>query len=264
MDFPPYDGSLSALNVPAARFAVIVISVSGGLSLLIYYKIYERNWRSIFSNGQLLGYCAAAVVTVLLLACFLYSGTDLGGFAALWHGLLNGLSALSTAGFSSMSITEMDGASKLTLILAMSIGGCAGSTAGGIKIIRLLIFFRLLYLLIQKAAAPSRAVIEVRLNGMKLGVDEMLNAVCIFVLFATVIAISWLSFLAMDHRPLDSLFEVVSALATVGLSSGLTSAEMPPLLKGVLCLNMLLGRLEIVAWLIFFHPGTWLGLKKED
>jgi trk system potassium uptake protein len=94
----------------------------------------------------------------------------------------------------------MDGASKLTLILAMSIGGCAGSTAGGIKIIRLLILFRLLYLVIQRAAAPSRAIIEPRLNGKKLEVDEMLNAVCIFVLFITVIAISWLPFLAMDHK----------------------------------------------------------------
>ncbi len=262
--FAPYDGSLSALDVPAARFAVIAICVSGGLPLLIYYKIYEKNWRAIIFNDQFLGYCAAAVVTVLLLACLLYSGTGLGGIAALWHGLLNGLSALSTAGFSSMAITDMDGASKLTLILAMSIGGCAGSTAGGIKIIRLLILFRLLYLVIQRAAAPSRAIIEPRLNGKKLGVDEMLNAICIFVLFTTVIAISWLPFLAMNHNPLDSLFEVVSALGTVGLSSGLTSAEMHPLLKGVLCLNMLLGRLEILVWLIFFHPGTWIGLKKED
>jgi trk system potassium uptake protein len=57
---------------------------------------------------------------------------------------------------------------------------------------------------------------------------------------------------------------VVSALGTVGLSSGLTSVELHPLLKGVLCLNMLLGRLEILVWLIFFHPGTWIGLKKED
>lgn len=56
----------------------------------------------------------------------------------------------------------------------------------------------------------------------------------------------------------DALFEVSSALGTVGLSSGVTSAAMPDLLKGVLCANMLLGRIEIVPLLVLFMPRTWI------
>jgi trk system potassium uptake protein TrkH len=59
------------------------------------------------------------------------------------------------------------------------------------------------------------------------------------------------------------LFEVVSALSTAGLSTGITSADLQPLLKAVLCVDMLLGRLEILAWLVFFYPPTWMGIRRK-
>jgi trk system potassium uptake protein TrkH len=68
----------------------------------------------------------------------------------------------------------------------------------------------------------------------------------------------------MGHNPLDSLFEVVSAIGTVGLSSGITNPELHPFLKAVLCADMLLGRLEIFAWLILVFPGTWFGKRLEE
>jgi trk system potassium uptake protein TrkH len=67
----------------------------------------------------------------------------------------------------------------------------------------------------------------------------------------------------MGYSPLDSLFEVVSATATVGLSAGVTEAALPPLLKGILCVDMLLGRLEIMAWLVMLYPGMWFGRRME-
>jgi trk system potassium uptake protein TrkH len=79
-----------------------------------------------------------------------------------------------------------------------------------------------------------------------------------------VVAVSWLPFVAMGHRPLDALFEVVSATATVGLSTGITDAGLPALLKGVLCADMLFGRLEIIAWLVLLFPGTWFGRRMES
>ncbi len=163
-----------------------------------------------------------------------------------------------------MDIRDMGDGSKFTLIMAMAVGGNAGSTAGGIKIIRLLILFHMLYLVIQRAGAPSHAVLQARLGERKIETDEMFNAVILFVLFICTAALSWLPFLALGYAPLDSLFEVVSALGTAGLSTGITSRELPSLLKGILCIDMLLGRLEILAWLIFFYPGTWIGLRKEE
>jgi trk system potassium uptake protein TrkH len=56
---------------------------------------------------------------------------------------------------------------------------------------------------------------------------------------------------------------VVSATGTVGLSVGITSADLPAQLKGVLCADMLMGRLEIIAWLVMLFPGTWFGKRME-
>ncbi len=62
---------------------------------------------------------------------------------------------------------------------------------------------------------------------------------------------------------MNALFEVVSASATVGLSTGITAASMPVLLKLVLCVDMLLGRLEIIALLVIMYPPNWIGKRKE-
>ena len=69
-------------------------------------------------------------------------------------------------------------------------------------------------------------------------------------LFPAMAFVSWLPFLAWGYAPLESLFDVVSALGTVGLSSGITGPQLPDALKLVLCADMLLGRLEFIAVLI--------------
>jgi trk system potassium uptake protein TrkH len=80
-------------------------------------------------------------------------------------------------------------------------------------------------------------------------------------LFIGVIGISWVLFLAGGYDPLDALFEVTSATATVGLSTGITSTDLPGWLKGVLCFDMLAGRLEIIALLMVLYPATWRGRR---
>jgi trk system potassium uptake protein TrkH len=71
-----------------------------------------------------------------------------------------------------------------------------------------------------------------------------------------------LPFAACGCDPLNSLFEVVSALGTVGLSAGISRPDLPTALKHVLCADMLLGRLEIIAWLVLLYPRTWLGRRR--
>jgi trk system potassium uptake protein TrkH len=85
----------------------------------------------------------------------------------------------------------------------------------------------------------------------------------VLALFPVVILLSWLPFLAFGYDPLDALFEVVSAVGTVGLSTGIARPELEPLLKGVLCVDMWLGRLEILAILILFAPRTWIGRHRS-
>jgi trk system potassium uptake protein TrkH len=65
----------------------------------------------------------------------------------------------------------------------------------------------------------------------------------------------------MGYDPMNALFEVASATGTVGLSAGISNNGLPAVLKGVLCTDMLFGRLEIIAWLVMFYPGTWFGRR---
>jgi trk system potassium uptake protein TrkH len=146
----------------------------------------------------------------------------------------------------------------------MFIGGGLGSTAGGIKLLRLLILLRLIQLMLQRTALPSHAVTEPRLYGKPLEEGDIQGALMLILLFIIVILASWLVFVAYGYAPLDALFEVVSASATVGLSSGITSGSLEPLLQVVLCLDMLLGRLEIIALLVVLYPPTWLAKRTES
>ena len=83
-------------------------------------------------------------------------------------------------------------------------------------------------------------------------------------LWVVVVAFSWFPFLLFGHEPLDALFEVVSAIGTVGLSSGISGPSLEPALKLVLSLDMLFGRVEIIALLVLLYPATWLGRRRTD
>jgi len=150
------------------------------------------------------------------------------------------------------------------MIFSMSVGGSIGSTAGGVKLLRLLLLLRLLQLLIRRSALPPHAVAEVRFGGRAVSAEEISRALLVILLFVAAAGLSWLPFVALGHAPLEALFEVVSALGTVGLSSGVTSAALDPALKAVLIADMLLGRLEFVALLVLLYPRSWIGNRAAN
>jgi len=113
-------------------------------------------------------------------------------------------------------------------------------------------------------SVPPDAVINQRLGGRRIEATEVQDALMIILMFVIVVFFSWIPFLVYGFAPLDALFEVVSATGTVGLSSGITRADMPGSLKLVLCADMLLGRLEFVAWMVFLYYRTWFGRKRGE
>jgi len=262
--FSPHDASLAGLNSQWLQAVVILLSVAGSIPLFLYFRSFKEGGRVLIRDRQLQGLLISGLVIALLVALFLFTQDGFSWTQALRHGALNAFSAQSTAGFSTLDISQISAGAKLTLIFSMFLGGAAGSTAGGIKILRLLILGQALYIFLQRPSMPKQAVAKASLGGRRLETDEIRNALSIVFVFLAVIAISWLVFISMGHNPLDSLFEVVSAIGTVGLSTGITAPELHPILKGVLCADMLLGRLEILAWLVLFYPRTWIGRRLEE
>ena len=262
--FSPHNASLAGFSSPWLQMVVILLSVTGAVPLVLFFRSFKEGGRVLVRDRQLQGLFIAGLVAALLLAWFFFTQDGFSLIQALRHGILNAFSAQSTAGFSTLDISQINTGAKLTLIFSMLLGGAAGSTAGGIKILRLLILVQLLYIFIQRVSMPKQAVAEASLGRHRLEADEIQNTLSIVFVFMTSIAISWLVFVGMGHNPLDSLFEIVSAIGTVGLSTGISASDLHPVLKGILCTDMLLGRLEIIAWLVLFYPRTWIGRRLEE
>jgi trk system potassium uptake protein TrkH len=191
------------------------------------------------------------------------SAASADGNHSAWNLVLTAFSAQTTAGFSTIAVSELDPFSKVLIIIAMTIGGSVGSSAGGIKLLRLIVMIRLVQLMILKTRLTPRAAMETRIAGRQWNDDELVRVLAIAGLFVGVVLVSWLPFLWAGYDPLDALFEVTSATGTVGLSTGITGPALPPLLKGLLCLDMLLGRLEILPVLVLLAPRTWIGYRRE-
>jgi trk system potassium uptake protein TrkH len=259
--FSTRDDSLAGLGSEAAVWIVTVAGLSGALALAVYYRIWEQGWRALAGDTESRALLGAAALSCGLLALSLHWVDALPWTASLREAALQGISAQTTTGFSDLAVRDLHPLSRMIMMLSMFVGGDIGSTAGGVKILRLLVLLRLLQFIVRTTGSPSHAVNEPRLGGRRLGDSESVAVLSLLAMFALVIGLSWVPFLALGYDPLDSLFEVVSATATTGLSAGISGPGLEPLLKGVLCLDMLAGRLEVVALLVLCYPRTWIGKR---
>jgi trk system potassium uptake protein TrkH len=264
--FSSHDDSLAGLSAWPVQGAVMLLALAGAIPLARY-----RAWAPGQPGGleRLRGFLdtetrtllVACAVLAAMLAATLALAAGLTWQEALRAAPLLAVSAQSTAGFTPVEVGTLDDTSKLLLTFSMFTGGGLGSTAGGIKIFRLLILLRLIQLSMLRPALPPHAVAGLRVDGRSIDDAGLAQAVGILACFAVVVLLSWLAFVMHGHDPLDSLFEVVSATGTVGLSTGLASAQLEPLLKVVLCADMWMGRLEVLAVLVLLHPRSWIGRR---
>lgn len=257
------DNSLADIDTGWIQTLVALSGFLGAISLPFYYRFGRFGRQELLSSPEIFALPLLIAITVgLLFSC----GDSFTGAVGdrLQTSLTMGLSAQTTTGFATVDMSQLNPASKLSLIISMSIGGCIGSTAGGIKILRLLIMLRLLQFFIARTALPAHAVLEKSLAGDRLEAEEIERVFLLLIIFMATVLCSWLLFLLMGYPPLDALFEVVSACSTTGLSAGLTRVELEPILKLVLIFDMLLGRVEFLAFLVLLYPRTWIKRRTKQ
>lgn len=255
--FSPYNASIADFTLPM-QATITMFSVMGSISLPLYWIARKKVFNALLGKLQpsIIFFCA--LIGTALLTFFMVGPFD---FSFFQNALFSAFSAQSTTGFATIDISILDNASKLVLIASMMVGGSTHSTAGGFKVLRLLILLRGIQLLFLKTSLSKHAVYSPSIAGEKLQSEERESALGVIFLFFATIFISWLFFLAAGYDPMNSFFEVVSATGTVGLSTGITNPELPSFLKGVLCMDMFLGRLEFVTFLIIFYPRTFVGRR---
>ncbi|MCC7410194.1 MAG: TrkH family potassium uptake protein [Gammaproteobacteria bacterium] len=259
--FATTDRSLAAFTTPWPAVTVTVVTFTCAIGLPLYRRTFVEGrtdlWRDVEVRTLVIVTAAvAAAITVIMLA------SGLHWRQALQAGLFMGVSAQTTSGFSTLEVGALPSIALGVMLFAMLIGGCTGSTAGGIKTLRLLAMMEIVRHQLRRACAPRRAVLQPHLRGGVIEPGDVVPMLVISTLFITVIGLSWLAFLAYGQPPLPSLFDVVSATSTVGLSAGVTGPDLAAPLKVVLIFDMLAGRVEIFALLVLLYPRTWIGQRR--
>ena len=231
-----------------------VLMLLGSFNFVLSYLILRGKWSSLWRDGQvrlqivLIG--GSAIVLWLGITGAIYGSVDKAFRVAVFEPI----SALTTTGFSTVGYGDWSGLGWLILILLMLVGGGAGSTAGGIKQMRIYILYRSLLWEIQRMLMPDRLVSEPRIwqtNNRRFISDEQVRqtALFVFLYLATYGVISLI--MAWHGYSLDeSLFETASAMSTVGLSVGVTAPDAPATLLWTEIVAMFLGRLEFLTVLV--------------
>jgi trk system potassium uptake protein TrkH len=247
--FGAFGDSLAGVG-RGVQAALLAVAVAGALPLPLYYRAWLHGPRQLLDDPELRALLAAIVIVALLLWL-------LGGLLPV-DAALQAATAQTTTGFATVDIAALPAGSKLVLILSMVSGAGLGSTGGGVKLLRLIILIRLIQLTLLRAQMPPHGVADLRIGGRSLESVQIEHALAVFLLFVGLVLACWLPFVVAGHAPLDALFEVVSAAATVGLSTGITGPDLAPHLKALLTLAMLAGRVEVIALLVLMYPRTWL------
>lgn len=226
-----------------------------GINFTLYYLLLMKKFSQVFKNEELrffLGICVFAIIVIAVNIMHIY-----GSF---WQGLryssFQVMSTISTTGFATADFTEWPMFSQIILLLLMFVGGCAGSTGGGLKVMRILLLCKIALRQIRCVLNP-RAVITVKCDGKAVDKDVVNGISSYFVLFALLLALSTL-LLALDGHDIGTTFTaVITCLNNVGpgvneiCPSGNFSG-FSDWAKILLSTNMLLGRLEIYPLLVLF------------
>ena len=247
--FSGFSDSLARLDRPS-QAALGLIACAGAAPLMVFHRAYTRGPLQLWRDPEL----RALAVAILLAAPLLWW---LGRLTPA-HALAQAVFAQTTTGFSTLDLAGLDPVAKLVIILSMLTGGGVGSTAGGVKLLRVLILIRVVQLALLRVQVPPHGVLQPGPVGRTLEPAQIQHALLLLLLYPIVILLSWLPFLAAGHAPLDALFDICSAVGTVGLSVGIVGPQLEPGLKLLLSLDMLLGRLEVLALLVLVYPGAWL------
>jgi len=255
--FSPHVDSMATHAGAATRLVVMLFMLLGATALPLYHGS-RRALGNVARDPQ-----ARVLVTIVLAATLLglaYSGWS--GWSLL-PGAFHTVSALTTTGFTvTTSGTWPDGVRQLAMLL-MFIGGSVGSTAGGIKLLRLILLLKLCGWLLVRASLPPEARTPLKYRGAVVA-DAELKYVFGFVgLYLAAAVGSSIALTLAGFPSRDALFESLSALGTVGLSAGVTSSHLASWAKLLLCFDMLAGRLEILPLLLLVFPYSWRARRRR-
>ncbi len=234
---------------PLTQIALMIIMILGATSFFAHYMVYKKDRLFYFKDTQILTMLSLIVVGFFFVVGVLIPHYGQSGFRTA---LFSVVSALTCGGFAPDEFVKWISTAQPALIMLaflMIIGGSAGSTSGGIKLSRFIVLMKTLYWKTKKILLPRSAVFVRKFEGKTLSHDEVENILFFILVYILFIFIGSLVLTMTGYSFTESFFEVVSAQSNSGLSL-ITSASMPGIAKLMLIINMIIGRLEIIPFLV--------------
>ena len=283
--FSTWNASLGHYTKPVVQWTVLVFMILAGTNFNLYFLLLtgNRSQREQASRWSRLGpllrdpefrlYLTIISAATVLLGFSLWRNAQYeSSEEILRHSAFAAVSIMTTTGFGTEDFDQWSGFSRGLLVGLMFVGGCSGSTGGGIKVVRFLLFARILKLELENAFRPN-VVRPLRIAGVNLENTLRHDVIVYFSFMLLIFVSSWLLMLAIEPgRPwqdtghesqlLDSATAVAATLNNIGPGLGAVGPTMnfsllAPQTKLLLSLLMLMGRLELFAILVLFVPSFW-------
>jgi trk system potassium uptake protein TrkH len=265
--FSPHNESVGYYHSNFVTLWLAFLMFVGGIALPVHYVVLiQRRWGVLKSNEETRVYGYLVVIAALIIAVDLaiVQHTPVEDLPTLVvDSFFQLISITTTTGFVTVDFNQWPTLTKFILVMFMIIGGCAGSTAGGMKIARFIVFLKTARRHLQLIIRPNK-VARLRMNGRILD-EEFINAVVFyfaiyFVLL--IVGILGLSILQQDIDLETTFSAAIASFNNIGPGLGKVGAMENYAFFNVaskmwLCLFMLLGRLEIYAILLLFLPSFW-------
>lgn len=272
--FGTLDNSVAGFSSPMSHWIIIIFMILAGINFSLYHLLLQKRWRKVFTDPELrcyLGIMAAASVIV----CFSVwrndslpespNGVPASGSDILRHSLFQVVSIQTTTGFASADFDQWGFAAKATLLVLMFVGGSAGSTGGGMKVIRIMIAAKVLWGEMERVHSP-RVVRAIRVGRTTIDANLKIDILVYFVGIALLFGLGTAGLMLFEaESDIDittaataaatTLNNVGPGLARVGATQNFSWLTAPS--KILLSLLMILGRLEVFTILVLFTPRFW-------
>ncbi|KAF5029272.1 Trk system potassium uptake protein TrkH [anaerobic digester metagenome] len=246
---------------PYIQYVIILFMYLAGISFTLHYLLLKKQFSRVFRNEELRHYTIILAVSALFIAVTLFATYHMPARDSIRHSLFQTVSILTTTGFITSDYLIWPFSTWMLLFLLMFVGGCAGSTGGGIKVVRITLMLKNSLLELKRIVHPN-AVLPVRLNGKAISQEIIYNVLAFFLIYILIFVLGSLSmsFFGLDFD--SAVGSVASSLGNVGPGLGIVGPVfnydiLPDPAKWILAFIMLMGRLELFTVLILFSPSFW-------
>jgi len=259
--FSTHDASIGFFDSRLIEWIAVIFLILSGANFSLHYFAWHRNsLKSYWHDSEFRFYIKLlSLVTLVVTLTLYFQDIYHGGFEAFGQALFHTVSIATTAGFTTTDYSTWPAFVAILLLLSSFVGGCAGSTGGGIKVIRVLLLIKQGLREIYRLIHP-RAQIPVRIGDKVLDSRTIAGVWGFFALYVASFVFMYL-LLALSGLDLVTAFSAVAAtINNLGPGLGEVSmnyASINEASKWVLCFSMLLGRLEIFTLLVLLVPAYW-------